>query len=597
MTMSIDSGTDTTPSGTTSPAGVPFVLGGPWFARSRDPRRDRRSIVGAVVLLAVIIAPLPGLWRLPGGPMEEGFVLVFPERILAGDLPHRDFLYLYGPGALYALAGWFWAVGTTIEAERIWGLGQHLATITAMVTLAGIAGRRIGVAVGAFVTIFVFTATGLVAMAWSGAVALGLWSVVAGCRAHALSDDARRTRRWWFTSGVLAGLALGFRPDLVLALAAVTVILIASTPRTPSTRRHVPWRHLGSGWALGVSPLILHMVMVGPRRSIEGMVWDPVVRLRAGRALPRPPSWDRLDGMFQVLAETVPPWWGLPHLRASSSLFLWFFAMILVAIGVTAIATWWWWRERSPHSVVIAATAWFGLGLLPQGLQRPDSTHLALASTVTWPWAIVLGVMWWRRRRPARPHHVIVAVAAFLAATLVLTPLFTYRSYLFAVRLGLGQLPAPVVVERNERHFWLGDARVADAYQGAVDALDARLRPGERLIVAPADMSRTPYGDTFIYHLFPDLVAGTYHLEMEPGIANASGSSLAAEVAAADWVILGRVWEGWREPNTSAEPGSTAANEVLASQFCEVASFEDGLVTLVRRCDAITEPEGSASPP
>ena len=39
-----------------------------------------------------------------GPPMEEGFMLVFPERVLAGDIPNRDFLHLYGPGSLWVLA-------------------------------------------------------------------------------------------------------------------------------------------------------------------------------------------------------------------------------------------------------------------------------------------------------------------------------------------------------------------------------------------------------------------------------------------------------------------------------------------------------------
>ena len=67
----------------------------------RPTRGDRaRPIVGLAFLV-----PLRGLLRAPGPPMEEGFMLVFPERVLDGDVPNRDFLHLYGPGSLWALAG------------------------------------------------------------------------------------------------------------------------------------------------------------------------------------------------------------------------------------------------------------------------------------------------------------------------------------------------------------------------------------------------------------------------------------------------------------------------------------------------------------
>ena len=52
----------------------------------------------------VCLLPLPGLWSAPGPPMEEGFMLAFPDRVLAGDVPNRDFLHLYGPGSLWILA-------------------------------------------------------------------------------------------------------------------------------------------------------------------------------------------------------------------------------------------------------------------------------------------------------------------------------------------------------------------------------------------------------------------------------------------------------------------------------------------------------------
>ena len=58
----------------------------------------------------------------------------------------------------------------------------------------------------------------------------------------------------------------------------------------------------------------VHVAIAGPSAAFEGMFVDPVFNLRGGRELPRPPSWDRLDGALQAIAEQVPPWWRLPAL-------------------------------------------------------------------------------------------------------------------------------------------------------------------------------------------------------------------------------------------------------------------------------------------
>ena len=82
--------------------------------------RTKRVLVFLILGLAFAL-PLRGLLRNQGPPMEEGFMLVFPERVLAGDIPNLDFLHLYGPGSLWALAGWMKIFGVTLEAERLFG--------------------------------------------------------------------------------------------------------------------------------------------------------------------------------------------------------------------------------------------------------------------------------------------------------------------------------------------------------------------------------------------------------------------------------------------------------------------------------------------
>ena len=153
---------------------------------------------------------------------------------------------------------------------------------------------------------------------------------------------------------------------------------------------------------IGLLPLFVHVALVGPMTAFRGMVIDPVFHLRSGRSLPRPPSWSIIDGALQAIAEQFPPWWKVPHLPASNALFLWFFAMFAAAFGIAVIG----WRWHSTHptrrSAVVLATGLFSIGLLPQGLQRPDSTHLTWVTFVSFPMLIPVLVELGRRRGIAR---------------------------------------------------------------------------------------------------------------------------------------------------------------------------------------------------
>ena len=156
-------------------------------------------------------------------------------------------------------------------------------------------------------------------------------------------------------------------------------------------RRRPDVTFFAGGLAVGLLPMWRHLVRAGPVDAIDGMLIDPVVRLRPGRELPRPPSWGQVDGALQAVAESLPPWWRFPAIGGQPP------AVHLVLgrdpdhdrrgglggsppprqrVGRVAPATRW----RSP--------ALFGLGILPQALQRPDSTHLAWVGVVSWSLAV-----------------------------------------------------------------------------------------------------------------------------------------------------------------------------------------------------------------
>jgi len=73
-----------------------------------------RDLLSLGIVAVVLLLPVWGLLRYQGPPMEEGFMLAFPEQILNGRFPHRDFLHLYGPGSLYVLAAIYGVFGTSL---------------------------------------------------------------------------------------------------------------------------------------------------------------------------------------------------------------------------------------------------------------------------------------------------------------------------------------------------------------------------------------------------------------------------------------------------------------------------------------------------
>ena len=262
--------------------------------------------------------------------------------------------------------------------------------------------------------------------------------------------------------------------------------------------------------------------------------------------------------------------------------------MLGVAVGLLVLALWLRRRDggSTGRTTTLLTVGLVSVGILPQGLQRPDSAHLLWVTCVSFPFLVPATIEVVRRWRPTVTLRQAATAggAVALAVTFVFTSMFTFRYYLLHTRVGLGQVPQAFKVQRGDRYFYLGDFRAYQGVQAAVDELDRLAQPGDRLLVGPSDLRRTWYSDVFIYWLFPELAPATYFIEMDPGLANDEGSSLADDVASADWVILTGLWDGWMEPNSSMDFGSDAPNQVLRDHFCVVGDYEDGQAVLYRRC-------------
>jgi hypothetical protein len=537
-----------------------------------EPARTLRHWWPAILAVgAVCLLPLPGLWGAPGPPMEEGFMLAFPERVLAGDVPNRDFLHLYGPGSLWVLAAAMKAFGVSLEVERVVGYLQQLLVAFGVLALLRPWGRLVAAGGACITALIVVPPIGLTALPWVGGVGFGLWAITAG-----VAKPPRLA-----AAGLLAGAALLYRPDLVVAVGAAGLVL--GWGLSPGERKRL------IGWALaGVSPYLVHVAMAGPGNVVEGLFLEPVFELRPGRALPLPPSWGSFDGFLQRAGLLIEPPWPLPAPDSPAQLSLWF-ALLVVAAAVLLLAGVVGLRRTGERRLLVMAV--FAAGLLPQAIQRADSTHLAWVSCVPLgflPAAIaeLLG-----RFAPSVRARRVVAVGVPLLLLTFLVPHFTLRSWGDYVAQGMGLRDIPIYeIEHRGRSFLYGRRDAALAVEEMLPDVERLTEPGQTLLVGPGDLSRTPYSEAFLYYLLPQLPPATRYIEMDPGVADAEDSGLADEVAAADVVILSSIRDDWDEPNASREFGSDEPNQVLARDFCLRGSygfgnFGRGLYELYTRCD------------
>jgi hypothetical protein len=134
------------------------------------------------------------------------------------------------------------------------------------------------------------------------------------------------------------------------------------------------------------------------------------------------------------------------------------------------------------------------------------------------------------------------------------------------------------VLEQNGRRIPLASLPLLRATGALLDRLQQLAIPGDRLFVGPADLRRTNYNDTFLYHMLPQLRPATYFLEMNPGSANRSNSRLASDIRTADWLILNRAYDDWREENSSGRNGSDEPNLVVRTEFTLSGEFGDYLL-------------------
>jgi hypothetical protein len=490
------------------------------------PQWLNTAIIALLTLLAVSI-PFWANMEGPGLPMDEGYNLVYPELMLHGKVPYRDFETFYGPGNLLALAGAYSVFGVNVFVERGVGLAYRLLLLLGVFLGVRRAGSSIAVG-GTLCAALVLWLTKSMAFAWLGGVACALFSVVL------LAEGGRRRT---LLAGVLAAAALLYRQDLGPA------VIFSALPLLWRAEKELRWRYL-AGFALGLTPLAVLTVIAGPVNVFNNLFLYPVILSGPGRRLP-----------LDIASD-------------------WEFALVFIHVaaclcGLLAGAVTWKMQPKSLHGPCLLSMSLLALGLTHQVLQRADSVHIAggaFLSVALLPWTFHL-LASRGQGDSARPWRGFACgMAAVLLLFVTVRPVVAGYGIKFKAALGSAEVTS-IFVRQDARQFPVNNANRARCISAVLSTLKAEAKPGQRLFVGPHDLRRSCLADTFIYHLAPWLVPASYFMEMNPLSANRPNSRLAADVATADWLVLNLAWDSWNEPNTSRVYGSDAPNEIVRTQF------------------------------
>ena len=177
------------------------------------------SVLVALLLAAMIFFYRPAFYA-AGSRMDEALLLVFPELLLHGKVPYRDFETFYGPANLWTLATAFRVFGTTVEVERIVGLTYRFALFAALYFAVRSWGKAAAIGV-VMIAVFVLLPLGSVANAWIMALTLLLVSTTLLTRQLTAFDDRPSVGA---IAGLIAGLAILFRVDLAPAVIASAAV-------------------------------------------------------------------------------------------------------------------------------------------------------------------------------------------------------------------------------------------------------------------------------------------------------------------------------------------------------------------------------------
>jgi hypothetical protein len=520
------------------------ALVAPEPSRSLSHISPKRDLVLLALLLGGTAGAMVGGFRAPGSEFDEGIAVTFPDRVLHGAVPYRDFESFYGPANTYLTAAVFKVFGSTMYAERAIGFAVTLLIVLTLYIL----GRRFGrvAAFGAGVVGALLLAGEVVANAEHEAQACALLGLAATVAA------ATRTRSnaeaWFFIGGILGGTAALFRLEFLPAtLLSALPLLLRGKWRRNTTRYFF-------GLAVALVPYAVVAAVVGGHKLRRNL--DDLRETGRDRRLPFP-GLASGDGRLLVIALLA--------------------TVFLLAIAIWDVRK----RGRTINGSLLLSGGLLAALTLPISFWRLDAPHIVSGCLFSFSF-LPMAAATLDRAAPSR-HDRRTWIVGGVTSIIVLFLMGSHavRGNIHTnIRLALGKARGYRVSYRG-RSFIISSRSAAGDLQAIVDSVAVRAQPSQTLFVGPRDLRRTNFNDVFVYYLLPQLRPASFNIELDPP-ASKPGSPLASELKRSDYLILSSRWDSWAESNRSRLYGSPAANAVVRDRFCVLERA--GTYELLRRC-------------
>jgi hypothetical protein len=507
---------------TTSPPRMTVSRADP--ARALPLSADAVALIALAAWCVLLVALTWGTWGDLG--RDTGYDLVAGARTAAGELPYVDYVYFYGPVAPLLLGGVFSVTGASFGAA----LAVGFVIVAAILGETYLLGRRLAgplggglaaalAAVSAFATgnnafVLPHSSSAPLAVAFALAVLLALI-------AHADSG----ARRWLGGAGLAAGAVVLTRPETSLSVGAVVGgwaivrVLTAPAGRAAAVRDAaallVPAAGLPllgyAAFAAGTGVSVLLFDNLYPRDMLEA----------AGSVV--------LRGQAPLTADSFAVLGGRAVLYA---------CVVIALAGAGMLAA----RVRIVRQLLVAGVALAALLVVAVAAVKPETLRFYLQFAYGWvpagAWIAVGALAWDARKRglswtadgvgpllvafmlavasstaygafyphprpngPQATAYLIPLVGVFLAwlhlravpravpfsgpAVSALGAALLATLVLAGASLVIGDARDETVTVQGEHGQLTAPAAEGGAFQGAIDEIERRTRPGDPILVAP----------------------------------------------------------------------------------------------------------------
>jgi hypothetical protein len=280
----------------------------PEICFDRDETLRQPFLALAIVFLLSYLLLFLGMPRRPG-IYDEGIVLTGAMRVVAGQIPYRDFYFIYGPAEIYIVAGLFKIFGPSLLAERLFDLLIKAVVVTTVYAI-GLSYCRRSIALFASVVtalwLFGLNEYGLAVTPVSLLNLIGSVLILPAFR-------ERVSIQRMLAAGAVSGMAFLFRFDTGVALIGIhaCVLAIAVCLRTkglPNRLRAFAtlfWPYLAGVAVLIVVPALYYLSVAPLAPLLQDIIFFPRKYYFRGRNLPFPRiSWRELEnlGIYLPLA-------------------------------------------------------------------------------------------------------------------------------------------------------------------------------------------------------------------------------------------------------------------------------------------------------